>query len=194
MRALGSIAVPPLRGRRGGVTTGRMNRWLVKTEPGTYSWADLVRDGRTAWTGVANPQAQANLRAMAAGDAAVVYHTGGEKAAVGLAEVVRAAYPDPGAEGLVCVDLASVAPLSAPVTLARLKADRAFAASALVRQGRLSVVPLDPKQWAALLALAAKGPGEQARPKPALKRQQRASPKRARKPARKPAARGRRRT
>lgn len=142
----------------------RMNRWLVKTEPGTYAWTDLVRDGRTAWTGVANPQAQANLRAMAEGDAAVVYHTGGEKAAVGLAEVVRAAYPDPGAEGLVCVDLASVAPLAAPVTLARLKDEQAFAGSALVRQGRLSVVPIDPKQWTCLLALAAKGPGKKAKP------------------------------
>lgn len=141
-----------------------MNRWLLKTEPGAYSWDDLVRDGRTAWTGVANPQAQSNLRSMRAGDVAVVYHTGAVKAAVGLAEVVREAYPEPGAGGRSCVDLAAKARLAAPVALAALKVERAFAGSPLVRQGRLSVVPLDDAQWNVLLALSVKGsPARRAR-------------------------------
>jgi predicted RNA-binding protein with PUA-like domain len=131
-----------------------MSRWLLKTEPSAYSWEDLVREGRTAWTGVANPQAQANLRAMRKGDAAIVYHTGSVKAAVGIAEVVREAYPEPGQEGLVCVDLAAGAALASPVSLAALKAAKPFAGSPLVRQGRLSVVPLDEAQWKALLDLA----------------------------------------
>jgi predicted RNA-binding protein with PUA-like domain len=130
--------------------------WLLKTEPGAYSWADLVRDGRTAWTGVANPVAQRNLKAMGAGDRAAVYHTGSEKAAVGVAEVVRAAYPDPGDRSgkLACVDLRPLAPLPTPVPLAALKAHPAFADSPLLRQGRLSVVPLTAAQWSALEALS----------------------------------------
>lgn len=143
--------------------SGRMNRWLLKTEPGTYSWADLVREGRTAWTGVANPQAQLNLKAMGEGDLAAIYHTGGEKAAVGIAQVARAAYPEPGSDRLVCVDLAPQAPLANPVTLERLKAEKAFARSPLVKQGRLSVVPLGAAQWKVLVALAKK-PGATARP------------------------------
>ena len=126
--------------------------WLLKTEPGAYSWADFVREGRTAWTGVANPVAQRNLRAMRSGDRAAVYHTGSEKAAVGVAEVVREAYPDPGDRTgkLACVDLRPLAPLAAAVSLAAMKAHPAFAASPLLRQGRLSVVPLTAAQWAAL--------------------------------------------
>ncbi len=133
-----------------------MASWLVKTEPGSYSFADLQRDGKTAWTGVANPVAQRNLRAMKPGDRAVVYHTGDEKAAVGLARVVREAYPDPTAKGekLVCVDLAAGEPLAAPVSLGALKGDPAFADSPLVKQGRLSVVPLTDAQLAALEKLA----------------------------------------
>ncbi len=131
-----------------------MATWLLKTEPGTYAWADLVKDGTTAWTGVANPQAQANLRSMKAGDRAIVYHSG-EKRAVGVAEVVRTAYPDPtGGPGAVCVDVRAVAPLPAPVPLEALKRDAAFAASPLVRQGRLSVVPLSPAEWRDLEAVA----------------------------------------
>jgi predicted RNA-binding protein with PUA-like domain len=128
--------------------------WLLKTEPGTYSWDDLVREGRTPWNGVANPQAQANLRAMKEGDRVVVYHSG-EKRAIGVAEVVRAAYPDPTADGeLVCVDVRAVEPLPAPVPLEALKLEPAFEGSALVRQGRLSVVPLSPAEWKDLAALA----------------------------------------
>jgi predicted RNA-binding protein with PUA-like domain len=131
-----------------------MAYWLLKTEPGTYAWDDLVREGTTAWSGVSNPQAQANLRAMQAGDRTIIYHSG-EKRAVGVAEVVRTAYPDPTAgEGTVCVDVKAVAPLPAPVPLEGLKQEPAFEGSALVRQGRLSVVPLSPAEWRALTALA----------------------------------------
>ncbi len=131
-----------------------MPTWLLKTEPDTYSWEDLVREGTTAWTGVANAQAQANLRAMKPGDRAIIYHSG-EKRAVGVAEVVRAAYPEPGANGAVCVDVRAVEPLPAPVPLEALKQQTAFEGSVLLRQGRLSVVPLSPAEWKDLLELAA---------------------------------------
>ncbi len=123
--------------------------WLVKTEPSTYSFDDLLLEKRTAWTGVKNPQAQLQLRAMRTGDRVAVYHTGGEKAVVGTARVARAARPDPtDREGRrVAVELAPARPLAEPVTLAALRAEKAFAGSALLRQGRLSVVPLTAAQW-----------------------------------------------
>ena len=126
--------------------------WLVKTEPGTYSYDDLEREGRAVWDGVANPVALKNLRAMKVGDLVVVYHTGDERAAVGRAEVVKAAYPDPkqGDDRLVVVDLEAKGRLPAPVPLATLKGLPVFKDSPLVRQGRLSVVPLDAAQWKAL--------------------------------------------
>jgi predicted RNA-binding protein with PUA-like domain len=131
-----------------------MSYWLLKTEPGSYAWADLVREGSAAWTGVSNPQAQGNLRAMKAGDRAVIYHSG-EKRAMGVAEVVRTAYPDAtGAPGAVCVDVRAVEPLPAPVPLEALKQEAAFAGSALLRQGRLSVVPLSPTEWRDLESIA----------------------------------------
>ena len=130
-----------------------MAYWLLKTEPDTYSWADLLREGRTAWTGVTNAQAQANLRAMQRGDRAIVYHSG-EKCAVGIAEVVTTAYPDPDDGDRVCVDVLPLEPLPAPVPLAALKLEAAFEGSVLLRQGRLSVVPLAPAEWRDLLALA----------------------------------------
>ncbi len=131
-----------------------MAYWLLKTEPEDYAFEDLVRDRKTAWTGVKNPQAQANLRTMQEGDRVVVYHSG-EKRAVGVAEVVRAAYSDPmDRDGLVCVDVRAVEPLPAPVPLEALKQEPAFAGSALLRQGRLSVVPLSPAEWRDLAQLA----------------------------------------
>ena len=131
-----------------------MATWLRKTEPSAYAFADLVRERSTAWTGVKNAQARLHLRAMRAGDLVAVYHTGDEKAAVGLAKVARAAYPDPsGGPAGACVDLKAGARLAAPVTLAALKAEPAFAASPLVTQGRLSVVPLTAAQWKVLLRL-----------------------------------------
>jgi predicted RNA-binding protein with PUA-like domain len=122
--------------------------WLLKTEPGTYGFDDLVREKRARWDGVANPVALRNLRAAAVGDAIVVYHTGDQKAAVGLAEVARAAYPDPEAvDGrLVVIDIVPVRRFQRPVTLAQIKAAREFAGSPLVKQGRLSVVPLTDAQ------------------------------------------------
>jgi predicted RNA-binding protein with PUA-like domain len=131
-----------------------MAYWLLKTEPEQYSFDDLLRDGATPWTGVKNAQAQANLRSMREGDRAVVYHSG-EKRAVGVAEVVRSAYPDPTTDGeFVCVDVRAVSPLPAPVPLEALKLEPAFAGSALLRQGRLSVVPLSPAEWRDLAGLA----------------------------------------
>jgi predicted RNA-binding protein with PUA-like domain len=130
--------------------------WLLKTEPSAYSYADLQRDGRTVWDGVTNPVALRNLKTMKAGERAFVYHTGAEKAAVGLAEVVRAAYPDPKRKDarLFVVELAAAGRLPRPVTLAQIKALPVFKDSPLVRQGRLSVVPLTEAQWKAIEAAA----------------------------------------
>jgi predicted RNA-binding protein with PUA-like domain len=132
-----------------------MAYWLLKTEPGSYSFDDLVRERETAWTGVENAQARGNLRAMVPGDLAVIYHSG-EKRAVGVATVTRAAYPDgTGGAGAICVDVRAVEPLPAPVPLEALKQEPAFAGSALLRQGRLSVVPLSPAEWQDLMDLSA---------------------------------------
>jgi len=133
----------------GGRTNGHV---LLKTEPSTYGYDDLEREGRAVWDGVTNPVALRNLRAMKEGDRVVVYHTGDEKAAVGLAEVVRSAYPDPkaGDPKLVVVDLKPKGRIPEPVSLADIKKMPLFAESPLVRQGRLSVVPLDAAQWKAL--------------------------------------------
>lgn len=132
------------------------NRWLVKTEPGTYSFEDLRREGRTTWDGVRNALAQRHLRAMRRGDPVLVYHTAGERAVVGLARVARGPYPDPGAggTGAVAVDLAAGRPLAAPVPLARIKAEPALADLALLRISRLSVMPVSDRQWQRLLDLA----------------------------------------
>jgi predicted RNA-binding protein with PUA-like domain len=129
--------------------------WLLKTEPAAYSWDELERAGRARWDGVRNPAALRNLGAMKPGDRVLVYHTGDEKAVVGIAEVVRAAYPDPKyPDGkLVVVDLAPRARVARPVTLAEIKALAEFRDSPLVRQGRLSVVPITAAQWKALEAL-----------------------------------------
>jgi predicted RNA-binding protein with PUA-like domain len=124
--------------------------WLLKTEPSTYAYDDLEKAKRATWDGVKNPVALRHLREMKEGDAALIYHTGGEKAVVGTALVVRAAYPDPKAKDprLVVVDLAPAGRLERPVTLAEIKA--LPAGSPLLRQGRLSVVPLTKAQWNAL--------------------------------------------
>ena len=126
--------------------------WLLKTEPSSYAYADLEREGQAVWDGVRNPAALKNLAAMRPGERAFIYHTGDEKAAVGLAEIVRAAYPDPKLPKgkLLVVDLKAKGRLPRPVTLAQIKAMPVFAASPLVRQGRLSVVPLSEEQGQAL--------------------------------------------
>lgn len=129
--------------------------WLVKQEPEDYSWDDFVRDGRTAWTGVRNYAARNNLKAMQPGDAVLFYHSGESKSVVGLAQVAKAAYPDPTAEeeGWVAVELTPVEPLAQPVTLARIKADASLQAIGLVRQSRLSVMPLKPAEFKRLRQL-----------------------------------------
>jgi predicted RNA-binding protein with PUA-like domain len=123
--------------------------WLLKTEPSSYSYSDLEKEGKTVWDGVKNPAALRNLREMKAGDRAVVYHTGDEKAAVGIAEVTKEFYRDPKGRypALVVVDLKAVARLPRPVPLAEMKASPLFKESPIVRQGRLSVVPLTAAQW-----------------------------------------------
>jgi predicted RNA-binding protein with PUA-like domain len=130
--------------------------WLLKTEPDDYSYADLERDGATVWDGIANNAALMYLRRARPGDQALIYHTGDERQAVGVAEVTSEPYPDPkaGDARLVVVDIRPLRRLPRPVTLSQVKADAAFADFALVRQGRLSVVPVTPEQWARLLAMA----------------------------------------
>jgi predicted RNA-binding protein with PUA-like domain len=126
--------------------------WLLKTEPSTYSWNDLVREKTAMWDGVSNPVALRHLAAMESGDDVLVYHTGNEKAVVGLARVTKPPYVSPGATDpkLLVIDIAAVRPLDRVVTLAEIKADSAFATSPLVRQGRLSVVPLTDEQFSRL--------------------------------------------
>ena len=133
-----------------------MAYWLLKTEPDSYSWDDLVRDKKTAWSGVANAAALKHMRTMKKGDLAFIYHTGDERAAVGIAEVVSAPYPDPEQkdEKLVVVDVKIKKKLPQPVTLATIKADKAFAGFDLVRIGRLSVVPVPEKMWERIEMLA----------------------------------------
>lgn len=125
-----------------------MAAWLLKTEPSSYSFADLVAAGTTRWDGIRNPRAIAYVRRAKPGDVAFVYHTGGEKAVVGTAEITSEAYPDPKEDGLWVVDLAAKKPVGRKVTLADIKADPLFAESPLVRQGRLSFVPLTDEQRA----------------------------------------------
>ena len=133
-----------------------MNHWLVKQEPTAYSWDHFVRDGKTAWTGVRNFQARIHLRAMRTGDRVLFYHSVVGKAVVGIAEVVRTAYPDPTAtEGdWSCVDLKPVSPLKSPVPLERIKADRSLAGIGLLRQSRLSVMPLTKAEFRSIINLS----------------------------------------
>jgi predicted RNA-binding protein with PUA-like domain len=125
------------------------NHWLLKTEPSTYGWSDLEREKTAVWDGVTNPVALRNIAAMKPGDDAVIYHTGDEKAVVGLARVTKAAYPDPKAKDpkLLVVEIVPVRRLAKPVTLQDIKADPLFRESPLVRQGRLSVVSLSDEQF-----------------------------------------------
>lgn len=133
-----------------------MNYWLAKSEPESYSWAQLVKDGKTAWTGVRNFQARNNLRAMKKGDAVFFYHSVTDKQVVGLARVVKEAYADATADegDWSCVDLAPVKPLTAPVTLETIKEDKVLKDMPLVKQSRLSVTPLTEAQAKRVLELA----------------------------------------
>jgi predicted RNA-binding protein with PUA-like domain len=130
-----------------------MAYWLLKSEPDSYGWHDLVRDGGTEWDGVRNHAAAKHLRAMAVGDRALFYHSGKDKAAVAIATIARNAQPD-GDEGWVSVRVEPDAPLPRPVTLAAMKADAALADMAMLRQSRLSVSPVGDAEWAAIMMLA----------------------------------------
>lgn len=130
-----------------------MAYWLLKSEPESYSFDDLVRDGATEWDGVRNHAAAGHLRAMKPGDQALFYHSGKQKAAVGVAEITRAARPD-GDEGWVSVAVRPLEPLPAPVTLAAMRADPALRDMAMLRQSRLSVSPVTPAEWDHIIALA----------------------------------------
>ena len=135
-----------------------MARWLVKSEPDAFSWAQQVLNRIEPWTGVRNHMAKNNLKAMQKGDLAFFYHSNIGKEIVGVVRVVREAYPDPSIEpgekgDWVCVDMQAVAPFPTPVTLAALKADPAFADLTLIRMSRLSVLPVSEDYWKAICTL-----------------------------------------
>jgi predicted RNA-binding protein with PUA-like domain len=134
------------------------NYWILKTEPTTYSFDDLRRERRTVWDGVKNNLALRHIRTMQQGDHALVYHSGKEKALVGLAEIVKAPYPDPEQDDpkLVVMDIEAKGSLRRRVTLAEIKSDGSFEDLALVRLPRLSVVPVPAPQWNKLLRLGGK--------------------------------------
>jgi len=131
-----------------------MAHWLMKSEPGTYSWDDLVRDGRTEWDGVRNPTARLHLKAMKPGDEAFFYHSGDERAVVGIMRVTRDARPDPKDAAWVSVEVAAVRPVDPPVTLKAIKAEPALARMELVRLSRLSVSPVRDEEWRKILEMA----------------------------------------
>ena len=133
-----------------------MANWLFKEEPSNYNYDALARDGKTSWTGVKNPVAQRNLRSVRKGDRIFFYHTGSEKAVVGIAKAGGDASPDPAdkAGKLYAVDVVPVKKLPAPVTLASIKADKFFASFDLTRLPRLSVMPVDDDQWDRIVKMA----------------------------------------
>lgn len=130
-----------------------MAYWLMKSEPSSYSWEDLVRDGGTEWDGVRNNAARLHLRAMKAGDEAFFYHSMTDKAVVGVMRITRAAQPDPKDADWVSVRVEPVRPLK-PVTLKQIKGEPALAQMELIRQSRLSVAPVREEEWHKLLELA----------------------------------------
>ena len=130
-----------------------MAHWLMKSEPGSYSWNDLVRDGSTEWDGVRAPAARLHLKAMKKGDEAFFYHSGDERQVVGIMRVVREAQPDPKDPDWVSVKVEEVRPVG-PVTLKQIKATPSLARMELVRQSRLSVSPVRDEEWAAIVEMA----------------------------------------
>ncbi|HKY31040.1 MAG TPA: EVE domain-containing protein [Candidatus Polarisedimenticolia bacterium] len=130
--------------------------WLLKTEPGAYSWDDLVRDRRTVWDGITNPLALRHLASAKKGDRAIVYHTGKERRAVGIAVIVKAPYPDLRAADprRLVVEIEADAPLARPVSLHEIKADKTFAGWELLRLPRLSFVPVPEPMWRRIASLA----------------------------------------
>jgi predicted RNA-binding protein with PUA-like domain len=133
-----------------------MAYWLMKSEPDSYSWSDLVRDGATEWDGVRNNAARLHLKAMKAGDQAFFYHSMSDKAVVGIMRITREAAPDPKNPDWVSVRVEPVQALTRPVTLAEIKAQPALSKMELIRQSRLSVAPVRPDEWRTILSLAGK--------------------------------------
>ena len=131
-----------------------MARWLMKSEPESYGWDDLVRDGGTEWDGVRNNAARRHLKAMRKGDEALFYHSMSDKALVGIMRIVRAAQPDPKDANWVSVRVEPVRPLARPVTLAEIKAEPRLKAMELIRQSRLSVAPVRDEEWDVVLELS----------------------------------------
>ncbi len=133
-----------------------MAHWLLKSEPAKYSWDRMVADGRTHWDGVRNFQAANNLRAMKTGDRAFFYHSNEGKEIVGIVEIVRPFYPDPGDPSgkFGMVDVAPVLPVKRPVTLAEMKGVPGLAGMSLLRQSRLSVCPVGEAEWATVCHMA----------------------------------------
>ena len=133
-----------------------MAQWLVKSEPNAYSWDNLVKEKRTAWTGVRNPQASKNLKGMKPGDRVFFYHSGVGLEIVGVAEVVKPYYPDPADKTgkFGAVDIKPVMPVKRPVTLKEIKAEPRLAELGLVRQSRLSVMPVTPAEWKLISKMA----------------------------------------
>jgi predicted RNA-binding protein with PUA-like domain len=129
-------------------------RWLMKSEPESYGWDDLVRDGGTEWDGVRNNAARLHLKAMRKGDEAFFYHSMSDKAVVGIMRIVRAAQPDPKDANWVSVRVEPVRPLARPVTLAEIKAEPRLKAMELIRQSRLSVAPVRDEEWDVVLELS----------------------------------------
>jgi predicted RNA-binding protein with PUA-like domain len=137
-----------------------MAQWLIKEEPENYSYAQLEKDGKTVWAGVRNPLAQKYLRSIRKGDRIFYYHTGKEKAVVGIAKATSDAYPDPeiSSGALYVVDIAPQKTLSTPVTLSSIKAEKAFATFLLVRMPRLSVMPVSDEEWERIEKMSDKAP------------------------------------
>lgn len=151
-RTPGPMQSVSLKSAHAGLESLVMN-WLFKEEPSNYSYDDLARDGRTSWTGVRNPVAQRHLRSVKKGDKIFFYHTGDEKAVVGICRAAGDAYADPADKTgkLYAVDVEPVKKLKAPVTLASVKADKRFADFPLTRIPRLSVMPVPPDEWSWIL-------------------------------------------
>ena len=131
-----------------------MNYWLVKSEPGTFSWDDLVRDKKTVWDGVRNFQARNNLKNMKKGDLAFFYHSGEDKAIVGIGKIIKEGYPEPKDNNWIAVDIAPDKKLKKPVTLAQIKADKRLVNMVLVKASRLSVQPVKAEEFDLILALS----------------------------------------
>jgi predicted RNA-binding protein with PUA-like domain len=131
-----------------------MNYWLVKTEPDTYSWDDLVKEKKGVWDGVRNFQARTHLKSMKKGDTVFIYHTGDEKSVIGIAKVAGEPYPEPKDKDWTAVDLTPEKKLKNPVSLSQIKADKRLANMVLVRASRLSVQPVKPEEFNLIITLS----------------------------------------